>query len=101
MLRKQSSGEVIDHAWTRFSFPPGYHYDVLRGLDYLRSAGIPPDDRVAEAVELVQKARRSDGRWISHPHADVLDFDLGERGDEPSRWNTLRALRVLNWAGHN
>lgn len=101
MLRKQSSGEVIDHAWTRFSFPPGYHYDVLRGLDYLRSAGIPPDDRVAEAVELVQKARRSDGRWTSHPHADVLDFDLAERADEPSRWNTLRALRVLNWAGRS
>ncbi|HEX6111437.1 MAG TPA: hypothetical protein VFZ10_03955, partial [Geminicoccaceae bacterium] len=83
-----------------FLFPPGYHYDVLRGLDYLRSAGAPPDDRIAEAVDLVQKTRRSDGRWPSHhPHDDVLDFDLAERADEPSRWNTLRALRVLNWAG--
>jgi hypothetical protein len=99
LLRKRSSGEVIDRDWTRFSFPPGYHYDVLRGLDYLRSAGVEPDDRIAEAIEVVQKTRRSDGRWLSQPHADVLDFDLAERADEPSRWNTLRALRVLTWAG--
>jgi hypothetical protein len=99
LFRKLSSGAVIDHAWTRFSFPPGYHYDVLRGLDYLRSAGVEPDERVAEAIDLVEKNRRSDGRWLSHPHADVLDFDLAERADEPSRWNTLRALRVLSWAG--
>ena len=100
LFRRLSSGEVINRAWTRFSYPPGYHYDVLRGLDYLRSAGAPPDNRIAEAIELVQKTRRSDGRWLSHPHVDVLDFDMAERADEPSRWNTLRALRVLNWAGH-
>jgi hypothetical protein len=101
LCRKLSSGEVIDRDWTRLSFPPGYHYDVLRGLDYLRSAGVEPDERVAEAVELVEKNRRSDGRWRSHPHADVLDFDLAGRAHEPSRWNTLRALRVLTWAGHS
>ena len=100
MFRKLSSGEVINRDWTRYSFPPGYHYDVLRGLDYLRSAGVEPDDRIAEATLLVQKNRRSDGRWLSHPHADVLDFDMAERADEASRWNTLRALRVLNWASH-
>ncbi len=100
LFRSRSSGEVINRDWTRFSFPCGYHYDLLRGLDYLRSVGAPPDDRIAEAVELVEKNRRSDGRWLSHPHADVLDFDLAERADAPSRWNTLRALRVLNWAGH-
>jgi hypothetical protein len=100
MFRQLSSGEVINRDWTQFSFPPGYHYDVLRGLDYLRSAGVEPDDRIAEAIELVQKTRRSHGRWLSHPHADVLDFDMAERADAPSRWNTLRALRVLNWAGH-
>jgi hypothetical protein len=99
MFRKRSSGEVINRDWTRFSFPPGYHYDVLRGLDYLRSAGVEPDDRVAEATLLVQKSRCSDGRWLSHSHADALDFELAERADEPSRWNTLRALRVLRWAG--
>jgi len=100
LVRSRSSGEVINRDWTRFSFPPGYHCDVLRGLDYLRSAGVEPDERVVEAIELVQRTRRSDGRWLSHPHPDVLDFDTAERADEPSRWNTLRALRVLNWAGH-
>ena len=100
MLRGLSSGEVIDPDWTRFSYPSGYHYDVLRGLDYLRSAGVPPDDRIAEAIELVEKRRGGDGRWpLQNPHADQIDFGLAEPADAPSRWNTLRALRVLHWAG--
>jgi hypothetical protein len=100
MFRSRSSGQVIDPAWTVFSFPKGYHYDVLRGLDYLRRAGVEPDERLAEAVALVEKHQRSDGRWpLQNPHGDVLDFGLREEADEPSRWNTLRALRVLNWAG--
>ena len=100
MFRKLSSGQVIDRDWTLFSFPTWWHYDVLRGLDYLRSAGVEPDDWIAEAIELVEKSRRSDGRWaLQNPHAGEVHFDMDERADEPSRWNTLRALRVLNWAG--
>jgi hypothetical protein len=102
MFRSLSSGQVINRDWTLFSFPTGYHYDVLRGLDYLRSAGVEPDNRIAEAIELVQKHRRSDGRWpLQNPHADRFHFDMDEGPDEPSRWNTLRALRVLRWAGHS
>jgi hypothetical protein len=100
MFRSLSSGQVINRDWTLFSFPTGWHYDVLRGLDYLRSAG-EPDNRIAEAIALVEKNRRSDGRWpLQNPHADQLRFEIKEGADEPSRWNTLRALRVLNWAGH-
>ena len=72
-----------------------------RGLDYLRRAGVEPDDRIAEAIEVVEKNRRSDGRWpLQNPHAGELHFDMEEGADEPGRCNTLRALRVLNWAGH-
>jgi hypothetical protein len=100
MFRSRSSGQLINGDWTRFSFPTGWHYDALRGLDYLRSAGVAPDDRIAEAIGLVEKSRRSDGRWpLQNPHADQLHFDMEEGADEPSRWNTLRALRVLDWAG--
>jgi hypothetical protein len=101
LVRSLSSGEVIDRTWTLFSFPNGYHYDVLRALDYLRDAGVLPDDRIVEAIELVKGHRLGDGRWpLQNPHADRFDFDMKEREDEPSRWNTLRALRVLKWAGH-
>ena len=64
MFRSLSTGEVIDRRWTRFSFPAVWHYDVLRGLDYLRSAGVEPDERVAEAVALVGSGgiRTGDGR---------------------------------------
>ena len=98
LLRRLSSGEVIDPRWTRFTFPTTWHYDVLRGLDYLRSAGVAPDERAAEAVGLVAKRRHPDGRWPFHdPHPDPVHFDMEGGADEPSRWNTLRALRVLDW----
>jgi hypothetical protein len=97
MFRSLSSGEVIDPNWALFSFPTRWHYDVLRGLDYLRSAGVEPDDRIAEAIEVVEKNRRSDGRWpLQNPHAGPHHLDMEEGADEPSRWNTLRPLRVLN-----
>jgi len=99
MFRSLSSGEVIDRNWTLFSFPTRWHYDVLRGLDYLRSAGVEPDDRIAEAIELVEKNRGEADRWpLQNPHPGQVHFEMDEGADKPSRWNTLRALRVLNWA---
>ncbi len=100
MLRSRTTGEVIDLSWTRFSFPPTWHYDVLRGLDYLRSAGVDADGRLDEAVEVVKKRRHQNGRWplnIVHPDRKTFDMEAG-RG-RASRWNTLRALRVLDWYG--
>ena len=103
MMRSLTSGEVIDPRWTRFAFPPTWHYDVLRGLDYLRSAGVRPDARVAEAVELVEKRRHQNGRWpLGALHPDRLDRIPVQMEDEvgkASRWNTLRAMRVLDWYG--
>jgi hypothetical protein len=98
LFRAQSTREVIDPAWTQFSFPTRWHYDVLWGLDYLRRAGVVPDPRVVEAIDLVQKKRDSDGRWpLENPHAGEVHFDLEVGVGKPSRWNTLRALRVLDW----
>ncbi len=98
MLRRLSTGEVIDLAWTQFSFPTGYHYDILRGLEYLRSAGVTPDPRLAEAIDLVASKRDADGRWpLENVHPDELDAEPGAVEGRPSRWNTLRALRVLDW----
>lgn len=100
MFRKLSSGEVIDLDWTQFSFPTTWYYDVLRGLDYLRSAGVTPDKRLAEAVALVTKQQGKDGRWpLQNPHPDPVGLTMEGGAGSPSRWNTLRALRVLNWYG--
>ena len=99
LFRKLSSGDVIDPAWTRFTFPTMWQYDVLRGLDYLRSAGVEPDERVSEAVGLVAERRLPDGRWLldASPR-DAFDDDLEGGAGAPSRWITLRALRVLAWS---
>lgn len=101
MLRRRSTGNVIDADWTRFSFPTGYHYDVLRGLEYLRSARMRPerpDARLTEAIGLVASKRDADGRWPrERVHPDELDAEPDTAEGEPSRWITLRALRVLDW----
>ena len=104
LLRRRSTGEVIerdrksDAVWTRFAYPTWWHYDVLRGLEYLRNAGVTPDERMAEAIELVESKRDPDGRWpLEVRYRGNLPIDFGESEGQPSRWNTLRALRVLNW----
>jgi len=106
MFRRLSTGQVIDHdrktdspaTWTQFSYPTFWHYDVLRGLDYLRAADATPDDRVGEAIDLVRSKRDADGRWpLENPHPGELYFAIDDGDGQPSRWNTLRAMRVLRW----
>lgn len=98
MFRRLSTGEVVDPAWLRFSYPKRWHYDVLRGLDYMRKAGVTPDERVEEAVELVASKRGEDGRWLlENQYPGTMAVDIGERVGRPSRWIMLRALRVLDW----
>jgi len=99
LLRRLSTGELAQPRWLYLGFPNGWHYDPLRALHYLRDAGVEPDERMAEAIGIVEAKRGADGRWpIEHAHHDKLPVDLGEVDGEPSRWITLRALRVLRWA---
>ncbi len=99
LIRRLSTGDIIDPAWTRFAFPPLWHYDVLRALDYLRAAGVRPDARVEEAVAIVRDRRQDDGRWLLDVrHPDALHEELAGVVGEPNRWITLRALRVLRWS---
>jgi hypothetical protein len=104
LFRRRSTGEVIardrygDADWTRFAFPTWWHYDVLWGLDYLRRAGVAPDARVAEAIDLVAAKRDGDGWWpLETQYPGTMPVELGEGVGRPSRWITLRALRVLDW----
>jgi hypothetical protein len=98
LFRRLSTGEVVDPSWLRFSFPTWWHYDVLRGLDYFCAVGEDPDRRQAEAVDLVRSKRRPDGTWLlENTHRGAVHFSMEDGDGEPSRWNTLRALRVLSW----
>lgn len=102
LFRRRSTGDVAVPAFLTFAFPPRYEYDVLRALDYFRAAGAAPDARMDDALGAVERRRQSDGRWLldrAHEEALAIPLPLGERVGEPSRWNTLRALRVLRWAG--
>jgi hypothetical protein len=98
LFGRRSSGEVANAAFLNFAFPPRYHYDVLRALDYLRNAGIRADARIGDALQVVRSRQQRDGRWLlDRAHDEALAFKFPESVGEPSRWNTLRALRVLRW----
>jgi hypothetical protein len=100
MLRRLSTGEIIDPAFTQFSYPTYWHYDVLRGLDYLRAAGVTPDGRLAEAIDLVRSKCDAHGLWpLENVHAGRMHFAMDSGEGKASRWNTLRAMRVLKWSG--
>src|SRR5580700_10174612 len=93
LFRRLSTGEVANPAFLKFAFPPRYHYDVLRALDYLRDAGVRPDARVVDALRVVESRRQADGRWLlDDAHDEALALPFGESVGESSRWNTLRAL---------
>jgi hypothetical protein len=104
LFRRKSTGEAIERdrkggaAWTQLAFPTWWHYDVLRGLDYLRRAGVTPDERVTEAIALVGSKRDEDGQWrLETQYAGKMSVEVDAGVGQPSRWNTLRALRVLKW----
>lgn len=107
LFRRRSTGEVANPEFLELAFPPRYHYDVLRALDYFRDAdvwnsgsrnGVPPDPRIGYAVHFVESKRQADGRWLlDRAYDEALAFSFGESAGQPSRWNTLRALRVFRW----
>ncbi|HSJ84302.1 MAG TPA: hypothetical protein VLA91_10845 [Acidimicrobiia bacterium] len=100
LFRSRSTGEIIDPRFTMFSFPSRWYYDVLRALDYFRSTGAGVDDRCAEAVDLVEGKRDEQDRWpLENTHQGPTHFEMEGPDGFPSRWNTLRAHRVLRWAG--
>ena len=104
LFKQLSTGEPIEQdrkggpVWTQFSYPAGWRYDILRGLDYLHNAGVAPDPRMAEAIEIVASKRDTEGRWalgIIHPEEVIAEPGITE--GQASRWITLRALQVLDW----
>jgi hypothetical protein len=100
LFRRRSTGELANPEFLEFAFPTRYHYDIVRALDYFRAVGVRPDPRMGDAVRLVESHRQADGRWLlerSYDESLALPFD--ESVGQASRWNTLRALRVLRWHG--
>jgi hypothetical protein len=102
LFRRKTTGDVVDPAWLQFSFPTRWHYDVLRALEYFRAAGDSPDPRVDEAIHLLRSKQQPDGTWLlENTHPGDVHFTLEDGDGRSSRWNTLRALRVLDWYGQS
>jgi hypothetical protein len=97
LFRSHRTGAIIKTQFTRFAFPPRWHYDILRALDYFQAVDAPRDPRLAEAIDIVRSTRCKDGRWLLQNSFKGKTYFQIERVGAPSRWNTLRALRVLKW----
>ncbi|HEY5749869.1 MAG TPA: prenyltransferase/squalene oxidase repeat-containing protein [Chryseolinea sp.] len=97
LYQSRRTGKVIDERMVKLSFPCRWRYDILRCLDYMRDAETPYDPRMESALDIIAGKERKDGRWtLEQKHAGQVHFDM-ERVGTPSRWNTLRCLRVLNY----
>jgi hypothetical protein len=95
LYKSDKTGAVIDQKMTMLSYPSRWHYDILRALDYFQLAGMSYDNRLDDAIDIVQKKRRRDGRWpLQARHPGQTHFEMEKMG-KASRWNTLRALRVF------
>jgi hypothetical protein len=96
LYKSHRTGEVAIPASVRFPLLPQWHFDVLRGLEHFAAVAAPADPRLEDAVGVIRRAQRGDGRWPTYaPHQGKAWFTMEARG--PSRWNTARALRVLHW----
>ena len=102
LFRRRSTGDVVSPEFLELAFPPRYHYDILRALDYFRVTGGQPDPRIDEAVRFVKSKQQADGRWLlDRAYDEALALPFGEAAGQSSRWNTLRAMRVLRWYERN
>jgi hypothetical protein len=100
LLRRLSDGQIPQQRWLHVGFPNAWFYDVVRVLDYFRQARAEPDERMSEALDIVESKQDAEGRWpLDHAYHDASHVDFGDSEGQPSRWITLRALRVLRWAG--
>jgi hypothetical protein len=100
LFRRRSTGDVASAEFLELAFPPRYHYDILRALDYFRASGARPDERMNQAIQILQSKQEASGRWtLEACYDEALAVQTGETLHDPSRWNTLRALRVLKWWG--
>lgn len=97
LYRSHRTGSVIQSSFTRCAFPPQWHFDVLRALDHFRDVDAPRDPRLAEAIDLLRAKQRPDGRWALEHRWPGREWLRMESVGAPSRWTTLRALRVLRW----
>lgn len=99
LFKSDKTGKVIDEKMTRLSYPCRWKYDILRALDYFQKAAVEYDSRMDDALQILHAKKRSDGKWpLQSKHPGAFHFEM-EKAGQPSRWNTLRALRVLKWFG--
>jgi hypothetical protein len=97
LFRSHRNGKIVDPKMTRLSFPPRWHYDIMRALDYFRECHAQPDPRMEDAVIIIRQKHGTDGRWKLQQRYPGRNYFEMEKVGQPSRWNTLRALRILKW----
>ena len=99
LFKSHRTGAVVKPAMTQLSFPTQWHFDILRGLDYFRACNATRDDRLSDALQLLEKKRTAEGMWLLENVYSGKSYFTMETKGRASRWNTLRALRVLRWWG--
>jgi hypothetical protein len=97
LFKSDKTGKIIRKQFLKLSWPSRWYFDILRALDYLQHAGVEYDQRMQDAIDEIQKKKTKAGLWkLQANHPGKFHFYMEEVG-KPSRWNTLRALRVTKY----
>ncbi len=97
LYKSDKTGEIIKEQFLKLPYPPRWYYDILRALDYFQFAKVKYDDRMQDAIDVILKKKKSNNTWLLQAnHPGQTHFEMEKVGD-PSRWNTLRALRILKY----
>jgi hypothetical protein len=95
LFRSDRTGDVINPNFLKLYYPSRWYYDILKALDYFRVSKVKYDKRMDDAINVILEKRTVDGQWkLASKHPGQTHFEM-EKSGKPSRWNTLRVLRVL------
>ena len=101
LFRSDITGEIINPNFLKLYYPGRWYYDILKAMDYFQLAKRKYDRRMEEAIKIIRDKRMTSGKWtLASKHPGLTHFDM-EKAGRPSRWNTLRASRVLRYFDPN
>jgi len=97
LYRSHRTGNIIKSDFLKFPYPPRWYYDIMKSMDYFQTSKSGYDERMQDAIDEIIKKRRKDNTWsLQASHPGKVHFEI-EKGGMPSRWNTLRAMRILKY----
>ena len=95
LFLSDKTGHIINKDFLKLTYPCRWKYDILRAMDFFQYAGIERDHRMKATIDVLKTKRNKEGTWnMQAAHSGQVHVNM-EKAGQPSRWNTMRVLRVM------